>query len=175
MLNELELETDLGKTELLVALKKEARQISLQDIMDASIFIIEDAQYVQKSYRDRFVASYMQGFIIRITDLKNDQGPYHGPVNMEELSDALELLKKQKKENDENENFNRSFFLIYMIISMYTTFVLDEPIHPMGTPFPGGFEVSHDGENYLCPVKESQKDNPGAVCGFCIAEQDQNI
>ncbi|MDP3622609.1 MAG: DUF2115 family protein, partial [Methanobacteriaceae archaeon] len=25
------------------------------------------------------------------------------------------------------------------------------------------------------PVKESQKDNPGAVCGFCIAEQDESV
>jgi uncharacterized protein (UPF0305 family) len=42
----------------------------------------------------------------------------------------------------------------------------------VGTPFPGGFKVKYEGGKYPCPVKERQKDNPGAVCGFCIAEQD---
>ncbi|MEN4018708.1 MAG: DUF2115 family protein [Methanobacterium sp.] len=28
---------------------------------------------------------------------------------------------------------------------------------------------------YLCPVKENQKNNPRAVCGFCIAEQDEDM
>lgn len=175
MLDNLELRNDLRKTELLEALKMEAKGVFLQDIMDASLFIVEDARYVQKSYREKFVESYMQAFIIRITDLKNDQKKHEGYVDKEEFFDALSLLKEQKKENDQNENFNHSFFKIYMIISIYTTFVLSEPIHPIGTPFPGGFEVTHDGENYLCPVKESQKDNPGAVCGFCIAEQDESI
>jgi uncharacterized protein (UPF0305 family) len=32
--------------------------------------------------------------------------------------------------------------------------------------------VKYDGKNYLCPVKERQKDNPGAFCGFCISKQD---
>ncbi|MCE7698668.1 MAG: DUF2115 family protein, partial [Methanobacterium paludis] len=26
-----------------------------------------------------------------------------------------------------------------------------------------------------CPVKEKQKENPGAVCGFCIAEQEEGV
>jgi uncharacterized protein (UPF0305 family) len=44
----------------------------------------------------------------------------------------------------------------------------------VGTPFPGGFKVKYEDETYLCPVKERQKDNPGAVCGFCT-EQDPEI
>jgi uncharacterized protein (UPF0305 family) len=35
--------------------------------------------------------------------------------------------------------------------------------------------VKYEDDNYLCPVKERQKDNPGAVCGFYIAEQDPEI
>ncbi|MGZ7108680.1 MAG: DUF2115 family protein, partial [Methanobacterium sp.] len=67
------------------------------------------------------------------------------------------------------------FFKIYKIVSLYTTFILDEPIHVVGTPFPGGFKVKYENGRYLCPVKEKQKDNPGAVCGFCIAEQDVDV
>ena len=64
------------------------------------------------------------------------------------------------------------FSIIYKIISLYTTFILKESIHPVGTPFTGGLVVKYDGKDYLCPVKERQKDNPGAVCGFCISKQD---
>jgi Uncharacterized protein conserved in archaea len=39
----------------------------------------------------------------------------------------------------------------------------------------GGFKVKYENGIYLCPVKGNQKDNPGAVCGFCIAEQDESF
>lgn len=174
MLN-LNWEKELSKQELLKILQKEARPIGISDIMSASNFIHEDAAYIQADYRRKFVKAYMDGFILRITDLKNDKCQYSGELNHEELKSALDLLKEQKETNDVNEDFNHSFFKIYMIISVYTTFVLEEPIHPTGTPFPGGFEVKLEGETYFCPVKESQKDNPGAVCGFCIAEQDESV
>ncbi|MCK9150870.1 DUF2115 family protein [Methanobacterium alcaliphilum] len=165
----------LTKISILETLKLKAKEVNLEEIISASLFIIEDAKYVQREYREKFIESYTHAFITRITILKNDRVKYIGEINSEKFKEAILLLNKQKRENDMNKNFNQSFFKIYMIISIYTTFVLDEPIHPIGTPFPGGFEVIHDGENYLCPVKESQKDNPGAVCGFCIAEQDPSI
>jgi uncharacterized protein (UPF0305 family) len=67
------------------------------------------------------------------------------------------------------------FPIIYQIISIYTSYVLDEPIHVVGTEFPGGFKVRYADGKYLCPVKEKQKNNPNAVCGFCIAEQDPEL
>jgi uncharacterized protein (UPF0305 family) len=49
---------------------------------------------------------------------------------------------------------------------------MEEPVHPVGTPLPGVFQVKYNGEKNLCPVKEQQKNNSGAVCGFCISELD---
>lgn len=174
MLEDVEL-NGLTKNLLLNDLKIKSKEVNLPDIISASLFIFEDAKYVQKEYRDKFIESYTHAFITRITDLKNDQNKYNGEIDKNEFQEAVKLLNQQKRENDVNKNFNHSFFKIYMIISIYTTFVLDEPIHPLGTPFPGGFEVTFDGDTYFCPVKESQKDNPGAVCGFCIAEQDESV
>lgn len=74
---------------------------------------------------------------------------------------------------DNNQHIN--FFKKYKLISFYTTFILDEPIHPVGMPFPGGFKVKYENGTYYSPVKENQKDNPGAVCEFWIAEQDENV
>jgi uncharacterized protein (UPF0305 family) len=163
---------ELGLAGFLEVLKNEANFISIHDIMHASTFMIKDAQFVQSGYREEYIKAYTMGFITRIKEVKEYQLDHDGKLDLEEVKDAILLLLTQEEEQTGEDNFNPTFFRIYKIISLYTTFILDEPIHPVGTPFPGGYEVKLDGRKYLCPVKEGQKDNPGAVCGFCIAEQD---
>ena len=72
---------------------------------------------------------------------------------------------------EEDGKSSEEFKRIYTAISLYTTFVLDEPIHPVGTMFPGHLEVEYHDGVYYCPVKKNNEDNPRAVCQFCIAEQ----
>lgn len=173
--NDLIFKGKIRKKELLVSLQKEAADISLNDIMGASLFLINDAKYIQAGYREKYIKAYTKAFLVRITNLKDDKSKYNDLVNKDELLDALDLLSEQESQLSKLDIFDPSFFRIYKIISIYTTFVLEEPVHPVGTPFPGGFEVKLTDEKYLCPVKEKQKDNPGAVCGFCIAEQDESV
>jgi len=163
---------ELTRTDLLEVLKREAKSISIQDIMQASAFMIKDSQYVQSGYREEFIEAYTRGFITRIKEVKEYQLKHDEKLDIEEVKEAISLLETQEEERREEDDFNPAFFRIYRVISLYTTFVRDEPIHPVGTPFPGGFEVKLDGKTYFCPVKEGQKDNPRAVCCFCIAEQD---
>ena len=61
-------------------------------------------------------------------------------------------------------------FLKYLLAG-FTMFVLREPAHAVGTPFPGGDTVQlHDGV-YYCPVREKANDVGGALCPFCPAVQ----
>jgi uncharacterized protein (UPF0305 family) len=61
-------------------------------------------------------------------------------------------------------------FLKYLLAG-FTMFVLGEPAHAVGTPFPGGDSVQfHDGV-YSCPVREKANDVGGALCPFCPAVQ----
>lgn len=94
-----------------------------------------------------------------------------GNINKKILREVFNTLKKQKQEALKDRNKHIAFFEIYKIIALYTTFIKDEPIHPVGMPFPGGLKIKYENGNYLCPVKDSQKDNPHAVCGFCIVQQ----
>lgn len=162
----------IKRENLLTLLKMEAQLITIQDIMQASNFLINDARYVQGSYRKEYLKSYTLAFIARIKEVKEHQPGDNEYLDVEEVQEAIKLLLKQENEVTGADGFDPAFFQIYKIISLYTTFIVEESVHPVGTPFPGGLEVKYDGENYLCPVKERQKDNPGAVCGFCIAEQD---
>ena len=165
----------LNKKELLLILKTEAANICIMDIIRASTFLSEDAKYVQGSYREEYLKSYTEAFITRLKVLKDDREEYKGTVNFEKLKEAVKLLNEQEIQVNAGEGFDPNFFKIYKLMSLYTTFILEEAVHPPGTPFPGGFKVKYENEIYLCPVKENQKNNPGAVCGFCIAEQDQEF
>lgn len=164
---------EICRENLLTLLKREARLVTIQDIMQASNFLINDARYVQGSYRKEYLKSYTLAFITRIKEVKEHQPDDNEEyLDVEEVHQAVALLLKQENEVTGQDGFDPAFFQIYKIISLYTTFILGESVHPVGTPFPGGLKVKYDGKNYLCPVKERQKDNSGAVCGFCIAEQD---
>jgi uncharacterized protein (UPF0305 family) len=52
-------------------------------------------------------------------------------------------------------------------------FVLDQPGHPIGTPFPGGFTVRQQGDEFYCPIREKEKDIWYSICNFCPAKQDE--
>jgi uncharacterized protein (UPF0305 family) len=171
-LKNLQISSQMSKNELLEILKEESALISIQDIMESSIFILEDSKYVQAGYREKFIDAYVKGFVVRIKEIRDNKKTYQGIVDTEELKDSLNLLKEQEDMVGKQGSVGSRFFIIYQLISIYTTYVLEEPIHLVGTPFPGGFQVKYEDGIYLCPVKERQKDNPSAVCGFCIAEQD---
>lgn len=61
-------------------------------------------------------------------------------------------------------------FLKYLLAG-YCMFVLDEPAHPAGTPFPGGDEVELTAGVFYCPVREKAGDVDAALCPFCPARQ----
>ena len=174
-LEDLDFTKEITKEKLLVVLKEKASHIHITDIMTAHAYLIDEGKYVQGSYREEYLKAYVKGFILRLKEIRDNQEKFKGIVNKNELKEAVDLLNEQEKMLIKLRSNESNFFKIYKIVSIYTTFILDEPIHIVGTPFPGGFEVKYKNGVYLCPVKERQKDNPGAVCGFCIAKQDEDV
>lgn len=61
--------------------------------------------------------------------------------------------------------------LFYYLISAYTMFILDEPGHPEGMPFPGGFSVERRGSEYYCLIRDKEKEIVYSICNFCPAHQ----
>lgn len=172
-IEELDLNGKLSKDELLSVLKKEISDIHIIDIMRADTFLRADAKYVPAKYRDELLKISTKAFFTRIKNIKEDKKYYEGTVDINTLKKFLNVLEKQK-DNATNE-MELCFLKIAGLISIYTTFIREESIHPVGTPFPGGFKVRYDDGKYLCPVKDVQKKNPNALCRFCISKQDENI
>ena len=167
--------TRITKQKLLRSLKSEASNIHITHIMKACNYLIAEGKYVQPKYREKFYNAYIQSFILRVKEIKEDKNLYPKLVDIEELNSSLKLLKEQEERMRELYPADPYFPIIYQIISIYTSFILDEPIHVVGTEFPGGFKVKYEDGKYLCPVKDKQENNPNAVCGFCIAEQDPKL
>jgi len=61
--------------------------------------------------------------------------------------------------------------LFYYLIAAFTMFVLDEPGHPVGMPFPGGFTVEQRGTEFYCLIRDKEKDVFYSICNFCPARQ----
>ena len=65
-------------------------------------------------------------------------------------------------------------FLNYLLAA-FCMFVLEEPGHPVGTPFPGGDTVQLIDGVYYCPVREKAGDVDSALCPYCPARQTPEI
>jgi uncharacterized protein (UPF0305 family) len=64
--------------------------------------------------------------------------------------------------------------LFYYLIAAFTMFVLDEPGHPVGMPFPGGFKVERRGREYYCLIRDKEKEVFYSICNFCPACQSED-
>ena len=63
--------------------------------------------------------------------------------------------------------------LFYYLIAAFTMFVLEEPGHPVGMPFPGGFKVEQRGTAYYCLIRDREKEVFYSICNFCPALQNE--
>ena len=174
IIKELDFSREISKNDLLEALKGEANQVHIHDFIKTCSFLKKNMEHVHPHFKEEYIKMYTEGYLKGYRDVKNDKTSYNGHVDTVELGEAILLLEKQEK-LIEAEFSNRRSFKPYMILSLYTTFILEEPVHPVGTPFPGGLKVREDNNIYYCPVKENNENNPLAVCGFCIALQEPDM
>lgn len=65
----------------------------------------------------------------------------------------------------------RFHFFMYLM-SAFAMFVMDEPGHPVGMPFPGGETVRKQGDVFYCPIREKEEEIFYSICNFCPALQE---
>ena len=164
----------IKKSELMAIIKKYARTISVNDLMLATAYIRKDMKYVHANYREKYLEIYIKYFIMRMKEVKEKNNFTDSDINKEMLNSSFPLLR-QTFEKERINSYDDKFPLIYAITSIYTTFILEEPIHPVGSEFPGNLFVEEKDGQYFCPVKKNQKDNINAICHLCLAEQTPDI
>lgn len=65
--------------------------------------------------------------------------------------------------------------LFYYLLSAFDMFVLEQPGHPVGTPFPGGMRVEERDGIFICPVRDKEKEVFFSICNFCPAHQREGV
>jgi uncharacterized protein (UPF0305 family) len=128
---------------------------------------------VEPGYRSRVtekVSEHLLGTYQRIR-LMSQQGTFshlHEPVD----ASAPRFWETVAREcsTSSGEQDLRLRFLKYLLAA-FPMFVLAEPAHAVGTPFPGGDTLEYIQGVYYCPVREKANDVGGALCPFCPAVQ----
>ncbi|MBQ8018256.1 MAG: DUF2115 domain-containing protein [Methanobrevibacter sp.] len=174
-LKKLSQNNEIRKDDLMIILKKYARIISVQDLMMATARMRKDGEYVQKNYREKYLSIYIKYFIMRMKEVKEKDDYINTAIDKPSFDTSFPMLERTfEKERLSNADDDK-FPLIYVITSLYTTFILEEPIHPVGSEFPGSLFVEERNGEFFCPVKDNQKDNVNAICHLCLAEQTPDI
>jgi uncharacterized protein (UPF0305 family) len=88
---------------------------------------------------------------------------------LEMLPEGVFAWNDSSERNPYFRNPKNRFF--YYLIAAFTMFVLDEPGHPVGMPFPGGFFVEQRGSDYYCLIRDKEKEIFYSICNFCPAHQ----
>ena len=144
---------DISGNLVLEMLKTYASTISVFDMMSASAQIIEENKFVQESYRKDSEKSYVEIFIFRVKDIMTDSKDYQKIINKKDIADAIETLNSNYINGTQDSQSKTP--IMGCMASIYTTFILEEPIHKVGTPFPGSQKVEEKNGKFYCPVKDS--------------------
>lgn len=174
-LHNISLQNTITKSELLKILKKYCKIISPFDLMLATARMREEGKYVQANYREKYLEVYVKYFIMRVKEILDNNKYMDDTIDKKSFDESFNLLKHQFEKERKYDVEEDKFPLIYIIVSLYTTFILEEPIHPVGSEFPGSLKVEKRNGVFYCPVKDKQKDNKNAICNLCLAKQTPGI
>lgn len=175
-LRQLSVQDKITKEEIMVILKRYAGIISVYDLMMATAYMRKDGEFVHASYREKYLEIYIKYFILRMKEvLENDTYDKPAAIDKQAFDESFPMLERTFEKERISASKDDKFPLIYVITSLYTTFILEEPIHPVGSEFPGSLKVEERNGQFFCPVKDNQKDNVDAICHLCLAEQTPDI
>ncbi len=166
---------EISKEDIMDMLQRYAATISVYDLMLASAHMRKDGEFVQVKYREKYLEIYIKYFIMRMKEVLNNNDYDNSAIDKNAFDDSLPMLKRTFETERISDSKDDKFPLIYVITSLYTTFILEEPIHPVGSEFPGSLKVEERNGTFFCPVKDNQKDNVNAICHLCLAEQTPDI
>ncbi|MCK8519653.1 DUF2115 domain-containing protein [Methanoculleus sp. 7T] len=161
------------REELLRIIAGEVGAYHLHDLEQMNAGFERKVCHLPEGYRDRLLASVREeifGAHHRLVLLsRNGAGPGMDEPPDPRLS-AYAAMVAEACAAKAREKDPRYLYLKYLL-SAFTMFVLAEPAHPVGTPFPGGQVVDEWEGTYLCPVRDMADDVPYALCPYCPAVQ----
>ena len=153
-LRNLSKQDEITKSQLLDILKKYARTITVYDLMRTSQRMRKEGEYLDEEYREHFLEIYIKNFILRITELIALEDYDDSAIDKESFDETFPILERMFEKEALPGFEGDKFPLVYAVISLYVTYITEEPIHHVGSEFPGNLKVEEINGEYFCPVKE---------------------
>ncbi|MGE5465386.1 MAG: DUF2115 domain-containing protein [Betaproteobacteria bacterium] len=168
-----------SKTELAERLFSELAGYSIFDLQALSAFVEKDIIALPSPYRERVRPYFLEQYFHRFGHIMamRQQGHFTGlGPDIKDIAlfkDFCSKIAEFCPSTEDLEMFGPSFGHYYFTLSAFYIFVLDEPGHPVGTPFPGGFSVKKRDDGIYCPIRDKEKDVTYSICNFCPAKQEK--
>jgi len=176
------------KVELANVLVGELANYSIYDIMKISGWLDREICLLPPPYREKsrpYFVEQLFGRQRKIMEMRSKGDLQRLVGQVEHLNLYTEFCKAESRRlgaicssgndgRDKHEMYGPFHSLYYLLLSCFYMFVLGEPGHPVGMPFPGGFAVRRCGGVYFCPIRDKEKDVEYSICNFCPAQQDED-
>lgn len=170
------------KAELLDILAKEIGNYTLFDLQLIGGRLYNEIRKLPSPYREAIRPYFMEQLFgmhhaLVLMYRSRDSRPIHGFIrDPAGFSDFCKVIPEGcfawDDQSDRNPYLrNPRMRLFYYLVSAFTMFVLDQPGHPVGMPFPGGFKVEQRGNEYYCLIRDKEKEVFYSICNFCPARQ----
>ncbi len=163
-----------GKKELAEALALELCRLTVLDLQRISASLELEINKLPSPYREKIRPYFTEQFFgsyFRLMRM-HGEGKFNGLVGELKDKKLFEDFCRMVIGRDEKDG-EMLFGGYYYLVSCFVMFVLDEPGHPGGMPFPGGFTVERREDGYYCPIRDKEKDVPFSICNFCPARQSE--
>ena len=174
-----------GKGELGQYIADTAQAYRVYDLQLISGKLERDLRVIPVSYRNRvrpFMKEWIFGRYHTLLSM-NRRGVFTSlkdPITSPEIyhSFCLMLPDGCTVTGDGNEPYPPEYAAWYhcfmYLMATFAMYVLDEPGHPVGMPFPGGETVRRSGHLYYCPIRDKEEEIFYSICNFCPALQEPN-
>lgn len=159
------------KGALLHIIADEVGAYHLRDLELMNARFQQKVENLPVNYRDHLLESVREEIfgahhrLVLLSRNGANQGLDDPPAHPAYWTMVAEACTERAREKDP-----KYLYLKYLLAG-FTMFVLTEPAHPVGTPFPGGQIVDEWEGTYLCPVRDMADDVPYALCPYCPAIQ----
>lgn len=173
------------KGELGEILAREVKRFSRYDLAVIGARVRQEVDLLPNPYREKFRPYAEKWFFGRYHELlKHDrEGAWQrmqSPITDREtfvkychmIPDACIRYEGMAPYPGDNKAMVPFYLLFYYLLSAFAMYVCDEPGHPEGTPFPGGFIVHKKNGKYYCAIREKEEEIWHSICNFCPALQD---
>jgi uncharacterized protein (UPF0305 family) len=173
------------KGELGACLAHEVKRFGHYDLMVIGARVRQEVDILPLPYREAFRPYAEKWFFGRYHDLlKCDRmGAWtrmRDPITDREtfvnycrmIPDACLRNEPEAPYPGDNAAMVPFYLLFYYLLSAFAMYVCDEPGHPEGTPFPGGFTVHQKNGQYYCAIRDKEEEIWHSICNFCPALQD---